>query len=414
MSRSRVEHLTREVQQLQLQNEEQARSTQLLVQQKDQQLQQQLQASRRESEQVVATLQWNLEQKDATIRAKNELLQEKQSVIRKLQQQVGERERSGEVMGPLKLEWFDGPPAPFATKGYFVAHSGDFVYCVDGESFKIILMFNSATDKWTVLPECPKVYFSIAMVNERLTAIGGKFLDKPTNTLLSLPQNRPGIFQKKWIEQLPPMSYCHNAPAVVTANTSLVVAGGWGPDKEKAPVEVLDIRTLRWFTVASLRHPLWQATATFSGGRLYVGGGFSGGQATNSVMMCEMKDLLQSQPQPQHTIQGVSSSPPVWKDVAPLPVVWSSLITFQGQLLAIGGSTPTTRQNTDATSEVRQYDATTNSWKVISQMKMKRAYSLAVVLPNNTLMVCGGITPARNTTNSVEIGLPYVYTHTQN
>ena len=129
-------------------------------------------------------------------------------------------------------------------------------------------------------------------------------------------------------------------------------------------------------------------------------------------MMCEIKDLLQLQTQSQHTKQGLSSSPPMWKDIAPVSVVWSSLITFQGQLLAIGGSTTTTRQNTNATSEVRQYDTSTNSWKVISHMKMKRAYCLAVVLPNNTLMVCGGITPARNTTNSVEIGLPYVFTHT--
>ena len=139
----------------------------------------------------------------------------------------GRRERSGEAMGTVKHEWFDGPQALFATKGYFMAHIEDFVYCVDGESFKIILMFNSATNKWKVLPECPMAYFSIAMVNERLTAIGGKLLDKPTNTLLSLPQNRPGIFQKKWVEQLPPMSYCHNTPAVVTANTSLVVYSWW-------------------------------------------------------------------------------------------------------------------------------------------------------------------------------------------
>ena len=256
-------------------------------------------------------------------------------------------------------------------------------------------MFNSATHKWTVLPECPKASFSIAVVNRQLTAIGGKESDKATNTLLSLPQDRPGIFQQKWIQQLPPMTYCRNNPAVATTNTSLIVAGGFCPDDNtKAPVEVLDTQTLRWFTVASLPHPLHQATATICGGRLYIGGGYSIFSSTKSVVMCEVKDLQ------SHSLATGPRSP-VWKEIAPLPVVFSSLVAFQGQLLAVGGST--TRDNNGSTSKVRQYDATTNSWKIISQMKMKRAYSLAAVLPNNTLMVCGGNTPRSYSTHSVEI-----------
>ena len=183
----------------------------------------------------------------------------------------------------------------------------------------------------------------------------------------------------------------------------LIVAGGWSPDKEKAPVEIMDIRTLQWSTVASLPHPLWQAIPTICGDRLYIGGGFcTGGGATKSVVMCEVKDLLQSQPQSLATRPGLSSSPPVWKEVAPLPVVLSSLVTFQGQLLAVGGST--TRRNADSTSDVMQYDAITNSWKVVSQMKVKRNYCFAAVLPNNTLMVCGGDTQ-EGRTSSVEIAL---------
>jgi serine/threonine protein kinase len=402
--RERVEDLTREVQQLTLQNEEQARSIQQkdeLVHRKDEenhQLQHQnhtLQVSRRENEEVVAALQQSVEQKDAALRAKDELLQEKEREIRELQQRVREREGSGVATGPLKLEWRDGPPAPFPTYGRSVAVDGEMVYCRNRVSSTIVLMFNSRTGQWTELLECPKRFFSIAVVNGQLRAIGGEQSYKATNTLLSLPQDRPGVFQQKWIEQFPPMTYCRNAPTVATTNTSLIVAGGAGPNQEKAPVEVMDIQTLQWSTVASLPHPLWQASATICGNRLYIGGGYStGGYATKSVVMCEVKDLLQSQPQSLATRLGLSSSPPVWKEVAPLPVVQSSLVTFQGQLLAVGGGNP------HSTSEVRQYDATTNSWSVISHMKMKRRYCLAAVLPNNTLMVCGDIRPP---TTSVEI-----------
>ena len=414
-SESRVEDLTREVQQLTLQNEEQAtskgREIQQLQQQigaqsrqKDQeiqQLQQQLQSSRQESEQVVAALQQSVEQKDAVIQAKDELLQEKEREIRELQQRVREREGSGVATGPLKLKWRDGPPAPFATYGHSVAVSGDVVYCRGTK----VLIFNSRTGGWTILPECPNEFFSIAVVNGQLTAIGGEQLDRATSTLFSLPQDRPGIFQQKWIQQLPPMTYCRNDPAVATTNTSLIVAGGWTSfGQYSTEVEVMDLQTLQWTSVASLPCSFSEAIATICGDRLYIGGGYSTKEATKSVVMCEMNDLFQSQPQIQSlfTRLGLSSSPPVWKEVAPLPVVLSSLVTFQGQLLALGGGI--TNDNFNTTSEVRQYDAATNSWKVISHMKRKRRRFLAAVLPNNTLMVCGGITPQGRTT-SVELAL---------
>ena len=271
-------------------------------------------------------------------------------------------------------------------------------------------MFNSRREQWTGLPGCNKEYFSIAVVNGLLTAIGGRVSLRATNTLLSLSLDTPDISREKWIEKLPPMTYCHNNPAVITIDTSLIVAGGWGPDREKTPVEVMDTQTLQWSTVASLPHPLWAATATICGDRLYLGGGFgTGDRATKSVLMCEVKDLLQSKPQSQATTVGHSESCQVWQEVAPLPVTLSSLVTFQGHLLAVGGAAGAG----SSTSEVRQYDAATNSWSVISQMREERFRSLAVVLPNNTLslMVCGGATPPHGiATASVEIATLHSHT----
>ena len=87
------------------------------------------------------------------------------------------------------------------------------------------------------------------------------------------------------------------------------------------------------------------------------------------------------------------------KYIAELPVDRSSLITLQDQLLAIGGES-----EDDATSEVRQYDATTNSWRVVGHiMLMKRLGSLAAVLPNNRVMVVGGYGQDRKNKDRVEI-----------
>ena len=419
---SRVEELTREVQQLHLEKEEDTTHKDQLqrqIQTKNEEIQQlrqgisqlrrdnqqqihqlqqenhQLQERGRESEQLVAALQQSVEQKDAEIRAKDRSLQEKEREIGELQQRV--RKGRAVAPGPLKLKWRDGPPTPFATYGHSVAVSGVMVYCCDGVGDTKVLMFNSGTEQWRVLPECPKERFSIAVVNGQLTAIGGWHSDRVTNTLLSLSQDKPDISQQKWLEQLPPMTYCRNFPTVVTTNTSLIVAGGWEAGGRKTEVEVMDTQTLQWSTVASLPLPLSEATATICGDRLYLGGGFSFDAPTKSVLECEVKDLLQSQPPSQASRIGFSRRSQVWREVASLPVTVSSLVTFQGHLLAVSGL------EVDSTSEVREYDAATNSWNVISQMRVQRFRSLAVVLPNNTLMVCGGFTPGVVPTTSVEI-----------
>ena len=244
---------------------------------------------------MVSALQQSVEQKDTALRAKDELLQEKEREIRELQQSLRGKSGGGGVSTvPLKLEWRDGPRAPFPTYGRSVAVSQEVAYFCDGVSDTKVLMYNSMTQQWTVLPECPKRFFSIAVVNGLLTAVGGrKSLTAPTKSLLSLSQQKGWLLtQKKWIEQFPPMTYYHNSPAVATTNTSLIVAGGWGPDEDKAAVEVMDTETLHWSTLASLPHPLWQATAAICGGRMYIGGGIASSykyEWTKSVLVCEVR-----------------------------------------------------------------------------------------------------------------------------
>ena len=113
--------LTREVQQLTLQNEEQARSIQQtdeLVQQKDRQLQQQAWQKDNEIHQLQqqiqaigrekAALQHSMEQKDGVIRVKAELLQEKQSEIQTkdglLQKKEREIQRKNELLQKKERE----------------------------------------------------------------------------------------------------------------------------------------------------------------------------------------------------------------------------------------------------------------------------------------------------------------------
>ena len=66
----------------------------------------------------------------------------------------------------------------------------------------------------------------------------------------------------------------HRSTAVVCSGKSLVVAGGVGGYKDLSTVKVMDTETLDWSTASSLPHPLSEASATLSGDKVYMLGGF--------------------------------------------------------------------------------------------------------------------------------------------
>ena len=412
-----VDGLVRSMEQLRLQSQEKETQIQQKerdinrlgdeVHQKDEQVQQlrrELHQTSRDSEQLVTTLQHSLEQKDEVIRSKDAALQEKERQVRELQQSQGDKRGSSTAAQPLRLQWRRGPKAPLVTFGESSAVHGRVAYFYSWKEEKI-MMYNSETRKWAILPECPKKRFSLVVVNGLLTAIGGTsgWLERDTKTLLSL------AWQQKWTEQFPPMTYYHNCPAVACTSTSLIVAGGCGQDKEQAPVEVMATDTLCWSTAASLPHPWWQPTAIICGDRMYMAGGFGKGVKINSVLTCVVSELLQStatqhqslgaRPTAASGLQPSTDSHKVWQEAAPLPMYHSSLVTLHGRLLAVGGCDSAL----NPTSAVYQYDTATNSWKVISHMSTKRYQCFTAVLPDSTLLVAGGIVKPGTYTYRVEI-----------
>ena len=91
----------------------------------------------------------------------------------------------------------------------------------------------------------------------------------------------------------------------------------------------------------------------------------------------------------------------IWNKVANLPVTQSTCVTLHGRLLAIGGCD----SKYTPTSDVHIYHPTSNTWEVISKMKISRRWCFAAVLPTNQLMVVGGYTTSNvfSETDSVEI-----------
>jgi len=206
--------------------------------------------------------------------------------------------------------------------------------------------------------------------------------------------------ERKWVEHFPPMPTKRFGAAAVCSGKSLVVAGGDSTSLLNI-VEVMDTETLQWSTASSLPFALKYASGTICQDLIYLLGD-DDSKKPRSVLACSMADLLQScQSQSLGArLKKTLTVQAVWHHVANLSVRSSSCVTLCRQLLAVGGCDCNFK---NCATAIRQYNPATNSWEVISHMPTARSNPLVAVLPGNKLMVVGGYTGGRGTTDKVEI-----------
>ena len=281
------------------------------------------------------------------------------------------------------MRWRKGKNAPetmirgaavvYGNTAYFTERHTHSVY-----SYQII----QREEEWSQLPNNPCENFGLAVIDGLLTSVGGYKKDY-TNTLLSLTGEGE---RKQWSEIFPPMPTPRCYVACVSIEQTLIVAGG-----NEGIVEVMNINTKQWMAVTSVLQKSQYLSATSIGDNLYITGDES------SVFTCSIPDLLSS------ATTGSSPVPNVWKSISDLPVTDSTLVSFGGHLLAIGGDMGVVKP----TSNVYRYDFNTDSWTVASQLKKKRYWSLAVAL-GDCVVVVGGVSPKflsseTDKTNGIEI-----------
>ena len=166
---------------------------------------------------------------------------------------------------PVKLTWRQGTPAPVGEmSGAAVVHCNT-AYFSQGTS---VYSYTLSQDKWTELKQCKYKHFSMAVVDNQLTTIGGQHASTSINCLLCLSRSSSEI---KWEELLPPMPTRRIWSAAVTTPTHLIVAGGQTQlftGKALSVVETLDTNTLQWSSVSSSPEALHAPNVTLCNGQL--------------------------------------------------------------------------------------------------------------------------------------------------
>ena len=406
-----------------------------IIQTKDQQI---LQSENqiRDKEQQIESKQYQILAKDQQIQQLNELLRDNEQVTAQIQEtneqlcrqndhfrkQIEDLQHQAkfapEPAKPLSeraeydLRWKDGEKAQFGLARGSSVVDGDVAYFPSGTE---IYSYNSSTNTWRILPNCPQIRGSLAMVKGLLTKIGGKqatIQGKVTNKLVSFTKAESA--DSEWIEKYPPMPTSRSFTSAATYQNHLVVAGGSSSGRFKdnvATVEVLNTDTLVWSIAASLPHPFSNASITVCGDHLYMLGGSDTMSKKLSVLTCSLPEVLQSC-QPRSLIDklfkwGRNAHSQKWQFATDIPVYDSTCTTVNGQLIAIGGCD----ENDKRTTAVYKYNTARKSWGVISHIATARSLCFVATVMNvnsSQLLVVGGRinvleSAVLTNTNSVEI-----------
>ena len=233
----------------------------------------------------------------------------------------------------------------------------------------LISEYNSTDRQWYELPKHPIQGFTLVSVEDELTTVGGYLNDESdvSNELYS-------YISGKWVERYPPMPTKRSACAAVYTKHTLIAAGGRTLTVPLSNVELLHTQNMQWSSVSCLPFSTSLPSASICGEHLYLyDAGYPQSVYTEcSTVRCTISDLTRK-----------SAS---WEKIASLNINRYTLVTVRDCLLAVGGKD----HKGNRIRNIHSYDQKANSWRVISEMKVARTGCVAIVLPDNLLIVLGG------------------------
>ena len=268
-----------------------------------------------------------------------------------------------------------------------MAVNGSVFYINPAETKEV---FSYQTSKgWISHPPSFHTNSSLAVIDGLLTSIGGWSERGHSKSLYTLTNSQ-------WSVIYPAMLTARSNMATASTDDALVVAGGYDGNRMLSTVEVMSMFYKQWSLVSSLPHPLSKGSATVSGNRFFLSGGYiREGEASKSVLTCSLADLNPHRSVGrQHALSIANAS--LWQPVQNAPVTQTTLTTLNGNVLAVGGCDA----SRNSVNTVYMYVELSDEWKFVGKMRMRRRLCLAITLSEDRVYVLGGMP----WTNNMESG----------
>lgn len=286
----------------------------------------------------------------------------------------------------LPTGWTRLADLPSGVAKFGVAELRGKIYVAGGyDTRKSLMVYDIATDKWSIGPALPRGTDNVAAVaaGDKLFAIGGEasnafqVFDAGSGTWNAGPA-------------LPRVGFA-SAAAVLGGRVHML--GGWNysntASASLASHSVFDLAAQSWTSAAPLATARNAAGAAVIDGRLFVVGGRSPGIRANdqqSLASLEIYTPMADQ----------------WVTAAPMSTARGSLavLALGGRLYALGGES-TRGTVSDA---VERYDPVTQTWSVLPAMPF-RSHGLGAVAVGDAIYVMGGFTGPADAVGSESVAL---------
>ena len=229
----------------------------------------------------------------------------------------------------------------------------------------------SYSEFWSFM-DTPTYRYGLTIYDDHLTLVGGK--EYPSHRLTNkiwLLQSLGEDGREEWKEDaIPPMpSRRLGVSAVGYDNKLLLVAGG--KDENNQHIKTVELYQLgQWRSTTPLPRPCSDMSSTFMGSHVVFAGGHGQG---NEVYHCSV-DTIKSK-----TLQ--------WERLADAPLEYSSIITLNGVLLAIGG-----RTGSSGSAAMFGFSVHTRSWHHFFDLPLPLSSTSTAVIQTGQIVAIGGRT----------------------
>ena len=283
--------------------------------------------------------------------------------------------------GPFRWESTGESPCYF-TRGSIVTQ-GHMIYISRPHS-TIIHTYNTKNGSWSTLSKfCPVEDFTLVHYQGTLVAVGGvepgcKKCSKFVYTLINAWEN-------KYIKS---MFYARAAPAVVSSDQYLLVAGGHNTESNSLldSVEIYDNSKSSWFCAYSLPLSLERPIALLNKDNVYIVGGLiDKNNYSFNMYTCSFSLLFHW----SNRLMTPTSVRQIWKPTY-CPIASPSAVVLNHQLYLIGGIMGCVDCYPEYSGNIFKYKGQEPNFSIFT-LPRPRGCCLATVLPDGkSVFVVGG------------------------
>ena len=270
-------------------------------------------------------------------------------------------------------------------------------YCPDVESDLFVQVYDINTGTWSTLPPSPVYKSESAVINGRLTLIGGVDAStrKITNEVWSWHEE-----EKEWRKTIPPMPTEHFRPGVVQSGNVVAVVGGVASDVKTVldTVDILNTATLQWTTSHSLKLPIpmWGMKTATCDGHVYIACGWDRhDRSIKRVFKFPLNVLDQAVAKQQ-----VQDNPPQyqWTEVEETPFYHSGLLPTSHHLLVVGGGD----SSLNSSSIISLFNSSVNKWSNVGHCSVACCTPCLLSVSCSAFIVIGGFSDPEDPKQSLQ------------